>query len=361
MKYPTSTEGVEPAFPGPWDQYSFSPTSRTQYPVRIHRTSGMVRNEANLLDFQSTILYSLPETNGVKYAEPYSSITLDFGKEVCGPVTIQSGPATTLQTTAFAYAESSQWVGFDSDDASSLRSSVVDGSFEFQIGPNQTYTVPIEKQRGGYRYLTIFPKTRDAILGVKGISAYFTSMPHWQNLRAYPSYFFCNDELLNRLWYASAYTNQLATLAKDQSRRCDLDSGWLNNAICCTSGDTVITDAPRRDRTVWAGDLAIVVWSQFATIGDSISMRNALDTLFDIQSESGQFPWAGPPIYHDSVSDLAKSEHWPYVSDSYHLWTILVARRFYHLTGDLDWLKQKWEKIVWGMQLSISRVGFPPN
>jgi hypothetical protein len=272
----------------------------------------MVRNEANLLDFQSTILYSLPETNGVEYAEPYSSITLDFGKEVCGPVTIQSGPATTLQTTAFAYAESSQWVGFDSDDASSLRSSVVDGSFEFQIGPNQTYTVPIEKQRGGYRYLTIFPKTRDAILGVKGISAYFTSMPHWQNLRAYPSYFFCNDELLNRLWYASAYTNQLATLAKDQSRRCDLDFGWLNNAICCTSGDTVI-------------------------------------------------PWAGPPIYHDSVSDLAKSEHWPYVSDSYHLWTILVARRFYHLTGDLDWLKQKWEKIVWGMQLSISRVGFPPN
>jgi hypothetical protein len=185
----------------------------------------MVRNEANLLDFQSTIPYSLPETNGVKYAEPYSSITLDFGKEVCGPVTIQSGPTTTLQTAAFAYAESSQWVGFDSDDASSLRSSVVDGSFEFQIGPNQTYTVPIEKQRGGYRYLTIFPKTRDAILEIKGISAYFTSMPHWQNLRAYPSYFFCNDELLNRLWYASAYTNQLATLAKDQSRRCDLDSG----------------------------------------------------------------------------------------------------------------------------------------
>ena len=182
-------------------------------------------------------------------------------------------------------------------------------------------------------------------------------MPHWDNLKAYPSYFYSNDELLNRLWYASAYTNQLSTLAKDQSRRCELESGWLNNAVCCTSGETVITDAPRRDRTVWAGDLAIVLWSQFATIGDSISMRNALDTLFDVQSQKGQFPWAGPPICHDSISDLAKSEEWPYMSDSYHLWTMLVTRHFYHLTGDLAWLKSKWSKILLGMELSTSRVG----
>ncbi|KAH6684755.1 Six-hairpin glycosidase-like protein [Halenospora varia] len=355
MKYPTSSEGVDPAFPGPWDQYKFSPASRTQYPVRIHRTTGIVENEANLLDFKSTIIRSLPDTNGIKYSHPYSSITLDFGKEVCGPVTLRSGPSSTHQTAALAYAESSQWVGFDSDNATSLRTHVLDGHFEFEIGPDETYTVPIEKQRGGYRYLTIFSKTSDAILEIKEVSAYFTSMPHWRNLRAYPSYFFSNDELLNRLWYASAYTNQLSTLAKDQSRRCEIDSGWLTNAICCTSGDTVITDAPRRDRTVWAGDFAIVVWSQFATIGDSISMRNALDTLFDIQSDKGQFPWAGPPICHDSRSDLAKSEHWPYMSDSYHLWTMLVARHFYHLTGDLDWLKGKWENIVLGMQLAISR------
>lgn len=273
-------------------------------------------------------------------------------------MTIKSGSTTTCQTAALAYAESSQWVGFKSDDSSSLRSSVVDGHFDFQIGPNETYTVPIEKQRGGYRYLTIFTKTVDAVLEIKEVSAQFTSMPHWHNLRAYPAYFFCNDELLNRLWYASAHTNQLSTLAKDQSRRCELESGWLNNATCCTSGETVITDAPRRDRTVWAGDLAIVVWSQFATIGDSISMRNALDTLFDVQSESGQFPWAGPSICHDSVSDLAKDEKWPYMSDSYHLWTMLVARHFYHLTGDSDWLKAKWQRIVLGMQLALSRVRF---
>ena len=180
------------------------------------------------------------------FSDPYSSITLGFGKEVCGPVTIPSGSITTQQTASFTYAESSDWVGFNSDDATSLRPSVVDGSFEFQIGPNETYTVPIEKQRGGYRYLTIFTTTHNAVLEIKSISVHLTSMPHWKNLKAYPSDFFCNDELLNRLRYASAFTNQLSTLAKDQSRRCEIDSGWLNNAICCTSGETVIADPPRR-------------------------------------------------------------------------------------------------------------------
>ncbi|KAH7336168.1 Six-hairpin glycosidase-like protein [Rhexocercosporidium sp. MPI-PUGE-AT-0058] len=266
-----STEGIKPAFEGPWDRYNFSPASRTQYPVRIFRVTGLVENETNLLDFESTIIRAIPTTNGIVPGDLYSSITLDFGKEVCGPVTIRSGPTSTEQTVAFAYAESSEWVGFDSDDASSLRPSVSDGHFEFQIGPNETYTVPLEKQRGGYRYLTIFTKTTDAILEIKEVSAYFTSMPHWKNLRAYPSYFYCNDELLNRL------------------------------------------------------------------------------------CEKGQFPWCGPPICHDSKSDLAKSAEWPYLSDSYHLWTILVSRHFYHLTGDFDWLKGKWNRMILGMELAVSR------
>ena len=183
MKDRTSTAGVEPVFPGPWDQYNFSPASRTQYPIRIHRTTGIVENEANLLDFKSTIIHALKQSDEVKYSELYSSITVDFGKEVCGPVTLRSGRTSTDQTVALAYAESSQWVGFDSDDSSSLRPSVSDGHFEFQMGPNETYTVPMEKQRGGYRYLTIFTKTPGAILEIKEVSAYFTSMPHWQNLK----------------------------------------------------------------------------------------------------------------------------------------------------------------------------------
>jgi hypothetical protein len=95
-----ASEGVESAFPGLWGQYNFSPGSRTQYPVRIHRTTGIVKNEGNLLDFKSTILHALPQSNGVIYFHLYSSITVDFGKEVCGPVTLRSGLRSTHQTVA---------------------------------------------------------------------------------------------------------------------------------------------------------------------------------------------------------------------------------------------------------------------
>ncbi|RDW65092.1 hypothetical protein BP6252_10743 [Coleophoma cylindrospora] len=350
-------EGVTAAFPGPWDRYNFSPASRTQYPVRVYRTTGLVENPANALDFQSTIIKSLPQTNGWSSQTPdYSSVTYDFGKEACGPISVKSASRSTKnQTLGLSYSESSEWVGFDSDESASLRSCVSDGHHEFTMGPDETYTVPLEKQRGAFRYVTIFTKDENAILELTEMSAEFTSMPHWADLRAYPAYFYCSDDLLNRIWYAGAYTNQLSTLAKDQGRRCELDSGWLNNAICCTSGETIITDAPRRDRTVWAGDLAIVVWSQFATINDSMSMRNALDTLFGVQSADGHFPWAGPPICHDSVSDVAKLDAWPYISDSYHLWTILVSRHFYHITGDIEWLKGRWDAIVLGLELAITK------
>ncbi|KAL3426868.1 bacterial alpha-l-rhamnosidase domain-containing protein [Phlyctema vagabunda] len=349
-----SSEGVEAAFVGPWDRYNFSPASRTQYPVRIFRTTGIVENTSAVLDFGSTVIRSIPQTNGwTSHSCPYSSVTFDFGKEACGPVRLRTGAKTTAASmVALSYAESSSWVSFDSDESSSLRTSVVDGHDEFEIGPNETYTVPTEKQRGGYRYVTVFTKTADAVLELTEISAEFTSMPHWQDLKAYPSYFYSSDDLLNRLWYAGAYTNQLSTLAKDQGRRCELDSGWLNNAVCCTSGDTIITDAPRRDRTIWAGDLAIVIWTQFATLNDQISMKNGLDTLFGVQNEDGHFPWAGPPICHDSVSKIAKKDTWPYVSDSYHLWTILTARNYYHLTGDVEWLKGKWDAIVRALDLA---------
>ena len=43
-------------------------------------------------------------------------------------------------------------------------------------------------------------------------------MPHYADdqLRDYTGYFHCDDELLNRIWYAGAYTNQLCTI--DPSR-----------------------------------------------------------------------------------------------------------------------------------------------
>ncbi len=59
----------------------------------------------------------------------------------------------------------------------------------------------------------------------------------------YSGYFLSNDRLLNRIWYASAYT-----FAMDSFR--DLRPGLQYSR-------TVVTDGAKRDRAIWAGDMSI--------------------------------------------------------------------------------------------------------
>ena len=68
--------------------------------------------------------------------------------------------------------------------------------------------------------------------------------------------------------------------------------------------------APKRDRTVWPGDLGIAVPTAYASTDDLVSTRNALTTMFNAQRASGEIPWSGPPF-----------NLWG--SDTYHLWTLL--------------------------------------
>lgn len=72
-------------------------------------------------------------------------------------------------------------------------------------GPG-TYTVDRDHARGGFRYLSLINNGTSTIT-LEGLSVYFTAAPT-QDLRAYQGYFHSNDELLNRVWYAGAYTNR---------------------------------------------------------------------------------------------------------------------------------------------------------
>lgn len=68
------------------------------------------------------------------------------------------------------------------------------------------YTVDPAHARGGYRYLSLINNgTEDIVL--TGLSVYFTAAPT-QDLQGYSGHFHSNDELLNRIWYAGAYTNR---------------------------------------------------------------------------------------------------------------------------------------------------------
>jgi hypothetical protein len=183
----------------PGDAYNLSPTSRTLAPTTVYGTSGSVSNPTNVLSHQSTRL------NGNS-----SAVTLDFGNEVGGIVTLNFSGASGA------------------------------GS----------WTMPTDKLRGGFRYLTLFLNSGGWV-DVNGVSLDFTAAPGASNPAAYPDYFYSNDDVLNRIWYAGAYTVQLNTIDPTQGRVYPpVSSGWENNATVGV-GSEVLVDGAKRDRSVW--------------------------------------------------------------------------------------------------------------
>ena len=88
------------------------------------------------------------------------------------------------------------------------------------------YTMPNDKMRGGFRYLTLFSVTNTTRAGYNGtfeinlleIQVEVSFQPAWSNLRAYGGYFYSNDDLLNEIWYAGTYTLQTNAIPPSSGR-----------------------------------------------------------------------------------------------------------------------------------------------
>jgi hypothetical protein len=82
------------------------------------------------------------------------------------------------------------------------------------------------------------------------VSVFLDFQPTWPNLRAYQGYFHSSDDLLNRIWYAGAYTLQSNAIPANTGRQVPfVGVGWDNNGTV-GPGDTVIVDGAKRDRAV---------------------------------------------------------------------------------------------------------------
>lgn len=180
----------------------------------------------------------------------------------------------------------------------------------------------------------------------------FPSMP---NGRAYTGYFDSSSSMLNRVWYAGAWTLQLSTLDPreggsiiDFNRFFDHNNAprgaWYSN-YTIANGTTVTTDGAKRDRMVWPGDMTIAVPGIAVTTYDMLAVRNALNTIYDHQYGDGSMPYAGPPM--GAFGEF---------SDTYHLHT-LVGTYYYALySGDLDWVKSRWNAYLTALAISINKV-----
>jgi hypothetical protein len=200
--------------------------------------------------------------------------------------------------------------------------------------------------RGGFRYLTV-TNPGPGNLQLDGASVNISFAPNMSDLRAYPNYFYSDDPLINRIWYAGAYTVQTNIIGNDTGRVWNSAPaiGWNNGAVVGELGGTVLVDGAKRDRTVWPGDLGISVPTDFVSLGDMETIKNSLQTLYNHQNAAGALPYAGP-----AVNFIGNS-------DAYHMWTLIGTASYYQYSGDKGWLDAIYPKYKSALNYITAKLG----
>ncbi|KIW05002.1 uncharacterized protein PV09_04160 [Verruconis gallopava] len=334
-----------PVVKAKYDQYILAPTSRTIFPASVHKINGTVKDA-------ETLCGSSPGNavfNGI------SSVAYDYGKNVGGLVTITIGSTSDQeQFIGVAFSESSLWISDLWSDATADAGN--DEILWWKITGPGDYTVERKHQRGGFRYMTLVHNTTGSV-GVKQVQTYFTALPHLADdeLRNYSGWFHSNDELVNRIWYAGAYTAQLCTIDPHYGNSLNFFGTitasesingsvpwWSNTTIANAS--SVLVDGAKRDRLVWPGDMVTSWPTMLVSTNDKITVKNSLDSLFERQNKStGVMPYAGYPF--------------PLIySATYHLHNLIGAAEIYLYDGDLQWISAKWEQWKFALSYSLSTV-----
>ncbi|KAI0084355.1 Six-hairpin glycosidase, partial [Irpex rosettiformis] len=329
---------------GPWDAFNFAPTSRTVRPVHIREVQGAVKNADGLLSVSGQATLTTNE----------SWVTVDFGKEVGGLISMDIHPVASSAGLAFSFTESPEFISpFTSDDsAMSALNMSYDGILHLPNPlPKGFWTQPSPTLRGGFRYLTIVSTSTGAV-SISNITCAISFMPHVDNLRDYSGYFYSTDpefhdkDFLTKIWYSGAYTVQTNTIPLHTGRQIPTvpSPGWFNNATVGVAGP-IIVDGAKRDRAVWPGDMGVAVPTQFVSTNDLLPARNALATMFAaINPTTGELPMSGPPL---SIQG----------SDTYHMWTLIGTHNYYLYSGDLDWLKDVWTNYTKAVGFVTEKVG----
>jgi hypothetical protein len=162
----------------PYQDYILAPSSRTLYPVSVHSTNGSVTSPESLTSSSGNSLF----TNDAATA-------YDFGINIAGLVTLTIGSVSDAnQYIGVTFSESSLWVSNKSCDATADAGK--DETLWFKLdGPGQ-YTAPREKERGGFRYMTLVHNGSGSV-EVTAAEIHYTAMPHWEDdaIGNYSGYF----------------------------------------------------------------------------------------------------------------------------------------------------------------------------
>jgi len=315
---------------GPWERLIQAPASRDVRPVSILRGGRW-----------SPIG---PGDQSFRLQGKDQPVTFDFGLEVGGTVSLLTQSIDgTPGYVSLASTESPLFIGPDSDNSAGGHGGH-DGALALPLHPGRRSVVPEGSMRGGFRYLTIrLPSNAGARLTLPVVHLTFSP---GTDLRDYAGYFFSSDPLLNRIWYAGAYTVQTNIIPTGAGRAWPfVRRGWSEAAqLADPAPRGVLVDGAKRDRPVWPGDMGVAVPTAFVSTGNLQPVRTALQVLFDNQDEAnGALPECGPPLLKRG-------------SDTYHLWTLIGASRYVLYSGDLPWIGALWPRYLKAIDYAIRRI-----
>ncbi|KAE8167048.1 Six-hairpin glycosidase-like protein [Aspergillus tamarii] len=328
----------------PYDEYILAPASRNLVPLEVLEVNGSVTSPSSLTR----------SSGGNATFDGPASVTFDFGRNIAGIVSLDIESSSTRNAfIGVTFTESSLWISSQACDATA--DSGLDSPLWFPVGRGPgTYTADKKHNRGAFRYMTLVTNTT-ATVSVRNVRINYTAAPS-QDLRAYTGYFHSNDELLNRVWYAGAYTNQICTIDpstgnalpflgiinSDSNITLPETDPWYSN-YTISNGSSTLTDGAKRDRLIWPGDMSIALESVSVSTSDLYSVRTALETLLSQQKSDGRLPYASKPF-----RDI--------VSFTYHLHSLIGVSYYYRHSGDRDWLSKYWGQYQKGLQWALSSV-----
>ncbi|KAH0356315.1 bacterial alpha-L-rhamnosidase domain-containing protein, partial [Aureobasidium melanogenum] len=329
-----------------YDEYILAPKSRTLHPVAVYqdKVNGTITGASSLAS----------DSTGSAIFKGISAVTYDFGVNIGGLVSLTIGNKTdTNQSIAITYSESSQWISGIACDAT--QDSGMDEALWFYPSGPGVVSVDRQHERGGFRYLGLIHNTTGDI-EITQVTVEFTPSPTTEDLRNYTGFFHSDDELLNRVWYAGAYTIQMVSIDPKHGDAL-IHSDQINSSV---PGDTVapwswyanttianssvvLVDGAKRDRLIWPGDMHVITPSLFVSTSDDAAITNSIDNLFSLQNASGKLPYAGYPFKQDTYSA------------TYHLYNLIGVSDYYKFTDDLEYVRNKWN--AWKLGLNFS-LGF---
>jgi hypothetical protein len=278
------------------------------------------------------------------FGRPY--VIYDFGREVGGTVSVKATNLGGAPRLAFAFSESEQFMT-SASDFSADPVGVVDETQVVRV-PKGTSTVEAPQLRGGFRYLMLYLTGRGAVR-LSDLNLHFTAAPLQRDLRDYAGAFLSSDDELNRLWYAGAYTVQMSTIDPSTGRRYPAEPGPAYNDAKVADGPSAIVDAPKRDRFVWGGDLAVANPVAYLTTGDTTSPRASFEWLARKPSASGEPAGVYLPLPGDTG--------WNYSWGEYAAWWMVNYETHYRYTGDRAFLDRWFSQLQGAVSWFESHVG----